>query len=133
MGNNTTRGVTDNEKLHAWLFPEQCWHGDWKEQTYHGFRKKEVCGKCETSRYYAKNPDYSSKLGFHDLLDGLKAKGYQIRFGVSPDEEAGVGIQHWEGTGKKREMVYDSMVTADTLPAALYEAALKAMESGNVG
>jgi hypothetical protein len=77
------------------------------------------------------NPDYSTESGFFALLKGLKAKGYQVRMGDTPNDDSAAGIQHWElnDQGEKIALSYDADAVADTLPAALCAATLKLIAS----
>lgn len=109
----------DNKRLFEWLNPGACWHE--KASTM----GPTICKHCKEPwpNVCNLNPDYSTESGFFALLDGLRAKGLVLEC----DSIADV----WD----VRLYLHDRLALsiakahADTLPLALFNASIKAMEA----
>lgn len=134
-----TENQESNKRLHEWF--ELCWH----DFTYIGMPKgvpsvrcKSTCGKefqlvsCPARG----GTDYTTESGFFALLDGLRAKGFRRKNESHALMNDGTNVYRPTGEWAKLFRLDDdgneidvSEATADTLPQALFSAAIKAMES----
>ena len=127
----------ENEKkrLHEW-FGLGCYHR-WKREVDgpcpEADNKCVDCGHPHTDYDYGwphsqahTRPDYSTESGFFALLSGLRAKGYYVNVNTSSRYD---GYQVILDRGRSTDA--NVLENADTLPEALFNAAIKAMDAEN--
>jgi len=110
----------ENKRLAKWFGTH--WH-EWDD----GLLCHE-CGSIKADRHCIPNPDYSTESGFFALLNGLRSKG----FNLSIENDADVWWVHIpDGENCKHGKTYSA--SGDTLPLALFNAAIKAMDAETSG
>lgn len=114
--------MTDNQKIFNYLHKgddKACWHE----------RRDDNCKPCKWCKHapqhrYADNPDYTTNNGFFLLLEGLRAKGFDVETRVFT--ECTAEIWQWTGSVPNPDLVTASH--PDDIRIALQQATLALIE-----
>jgi len=128
--NNET--IEANRRIHEWLGDRADWH------CYVPSSPDPECDYCdkELEECVKSNPRYDKESGFFALLTGLRAKGFAVNTFGSPkigslncatSEYQSATLVQFERDTPNPSSIKEFHARADTLPEALFQAAIKAM------
>ncbi len=124
--------MDDNKRLFLWLNPDGCYHEWGYPISSTGFKVKfrcqNKCGEAYFRSLMPSNPDYSTESGFFTLLDGLRAKGFGVEL-RHQSENCLARLVKYADIDADYDLDSPQTFVADTLPQALFQAAIKVMES----